>query len=78
MAQFLTKFEPGGWKTGTIDRATATIDSSLKLAAEHFGNADVNVIHISLVHSLSREYRGAIRKGRRPDGRGDVKECFFR
>lgn len=34
-----------GWRTDTIDRATTTIHSSLKSAAEHLENVAVNVTY---------------------------------
>lgn len=63
VARFLAKLTPTDGRTDTIDRATATINSSLKSAAEHFGNVS-RECYISVSSTRSaRKYRGAIRKG---------------
>lgn len=75
MAQFLAKLAPRGWRTDTIDRATATINSSLKSAAKHFGNVAVNVTYRPRPLALPQISRYEKASAGRTDA--NVKECFF-
>lgn len=74
VARFLAKLTPTDGRTDTIDRATATINSSLKSAAEMLA---VNVTYRPRPLALPANIVARYEKASGPDTSTDVEECFF-